>query len=282
MIKSVLVPYDGSNCSKSALSIAGSIAGLVGARVHGLFVDDIKAYSEIGVGQLLAASIVGSPAVPSPRSAEVVLKLEEQYESRLKLLKEEFRLVCTPGMLEGMFYSRIGDPAREIVEMAKTVDFVVIGHDSGSEFHAGRTSVDLLRTTTRPVLVVPCEPKGDEKILVAYDKSDASARVLRAAAELAEIADLGAVHLLTIDEDEEEAVERQSTAAQYLSHYDFEVTPVIRSGRPADVIREYADEIDASIVALGSFGHNRLHERIFGSTTFDILSKLDRAVLLMA
>ncbi|MDD2943567.1 MAG: universal stress protein, partial [bacterium] len=149
MIKSVLVPYDGSNCSKSALSIAGSIAGLVGARVHGLFVDDIKAYSEIGVGQLLAASIVGSPAVPSPRSAEVVLKLEEQYESRLKLLKEEFRLVCTPGMLEGMFYSRIGDPAREIVEMAKTVDFVVIGHDSGSEFHAGRTSVDLLRTTTR-------------------------------------------------------------------------------------------------------------------------------------
>jgi nucleotide-binding universal stress UspA family protein len=162
----------------------------------------------------------------------------------------------------------------------------MIGHDDKevetSSGKPGTTTSELLHSTTRPVLVVPDEPRGEEKILIAYDKSDASARALRAAAELAEIADFGEVHLLTVDMDEDEGIEIQSSAAQYLSSYDLDVVPVVRAGTPSVVIREYAEDIDASVITLGAFGHVRLHQRIFGSTTNDVLSNMDRAVLIMA
>ena len=53
-------------------------------------------------------------------------------------------------------------------------------------------------------------------------------------------------------------------------------------GRAGDEILRYADHVDASVIALGAFGSNRLKEAIFGSTTDTVLKGANAAVLLVA
>ena len=157
------------------------------------------------------------------------------------------------------------------------------GEHEGVKFKAqGVTAEGLLRRTTRPVLVVPHDAMGESKIVIAYDGSLAADRALRAAAELAEVTDMSEAHLITVTDNTEEAHLIQAPAVDYLHAYDLEVIPVVLTGKPAEVIAKYAKDIDATILALGAFGSNRLKESIFGSTTVAMLKNADCAVLLIA
>ncbi len=288
MIHRVLVAFDGSPASESALSIACSISGLTASELIGLFVEDSARFFQETFGMSLIQKLAGEMTTPTPLPPEQIAEVERVIEEESSGLALRFKDYCEKSRVVGRFLSIKGNPEEVIAECARSVDFVVIGScgecslNLGSE-HSVTTINSLLRNTSRPVLVVPEEALGESRLVIAYDGSLAAERTLRAAAEFAETSELETVHLITISSSNESGAELQRPAVEYLKAYDIEVVPVILTGKPAEEIIKYAEKVDASVVALGAFGSNRIKEALFGSVTTEILSNSHgTAVLLVA
>ncbi|MCB0358494.1 MAG: universal stress protein, partial [Bdellovibrionales bacterium] len=239
MIRSILVPIDGSQSSSSALRIAASMAGLTDARLIGLFVQDAQRFARIAPADALAASIGASPAVESPLPPKEMLEEEERVEAESQQLYQAFQDSCEQARVRGRFLCPRGEPEHEIIEAARMVDLVILGnrgkHSGAPHRSEGDTVFSVLHVVSRPVLVVPEEPEGLGRMVIAYDGSATSERALRAAAELATVAQFDEVHLITAHDDPAAGEELQRSAVHYLSSYDLDTVAVVRAGDPKQV-----------------------------------------------
>ena len=283
MIRSVLVQVADCSSGRSALSIASSIAGLADCRLRALYIENELDLFKVPVAKAAIQSAVGQPIVPEPLEPEELVRVEEAFQAEAELVDQLYQAAKSQADIEGQFFRVRGQPSEVVAQMGKTVDFVVLMNnecDENCPNYRGFLS-DVMRRTTRPVLAVPPEPSGDSRIVVAFDGSSGSERVLRASAELAQLTELEEFHLLTVlHGSERSTVQRE--ALDYLSAYQFEVVPVVTQGSIDSQIVDYAEEVDASILALGAFGSNRLSELVFGSTTSHIIENTTAAVLLMS
>ena len=263
MIKRILVAIDGSESANSALSIAGSLAGIIGAELTGLFVEDTRRFTG------------------GAEDAET----EKNVEAESVALYQAFQDRCANAQVDGRFLSLRGKPDEVIAERTKTVDFVVMGnqaeHTEVEGKYPGQTFEALIASLSRPVLIVPADVAGEPKIVVAYDGTLPSDRALRAAAEFAEISEMTEVHLLTATKEIDECRRIQAPALEYLSSYDLQVTPVCVTGEPEAAILTYVEQVDASVVVLAAFGPNRMKQSVFGTTTQAVIKSAQAAVLLV-
>ncbi len=261
MIKRILVAIDGSESADAALSIAGSLAGITGAELIGLFVEDIARVSA---------------------GAEAEAAVEKESLDIYRAFQER----CARANVEGRFLSLRGTPDEVIRERAKSVDFVVLGnsgkHSGTDDKPSGATVQALLRSVARPVLAVPADVAGEPKVVLAYDGSLPSDRALCAAAEFCEISDMSSIHLITATKSVEECKSVQAPAIDYLSAYDLDITPACLTGKPDEAILAYVEQVDASVLVIAAFGANRLKDSVFGSTTDSILKSGKCAVLLVS
>ncbi|MFP8956924.1 universal stress protein [Natrialbaceae archaeon A-CW3] len=119
-----------------------------------------------------------------------------------------------------------------------------------------------------------------DTILVGVDGSETARRALGRALSLAEQYDASVFVLSVVDPDgtpltfdvetvdELEQTKRHlvdDIVAEYDSH-TVEVSGVIRRGRPADVIRQFAENHDVDLIVLGRSGHGPITEALLGST----------------
>jgi len=266
MIKRILVAIDSSESAESALSVAASLCGIMKAELIGLYVEDESRFAT---------------AVQTSKTGTI----DSAIETESLAVYQKFQAACDRASIEGRFLSIRGKPQDIIRERAKTVDFVIIGNRGSraeNDPDAGVTVQGLLASVARPVLVVPADVAGEPKIVVAYDGSLPSDRLLAAAVELAEISDMTSLHLVTVSASTEECQSIQAPALDYISSYDLHVTPVCLTGNPEEAILSYVEQIDASILAIAAFGPNRLKGNVFGSTTEKVLQQNDAAVLLVS
>lgn len=158
-VTSILVAFDFSDTSKSALTYGRNLARAFGARLHVLHVADVIATSA-------AQFYPEGPGDPEARARHLaanqlraVLAAEGAHDS-------EAEVRVAP------------DPAREIVEYAKGVhtDLIVIGthgRTGVSRFLMGSVAEHVVRTAPCPVLVV----RPSEHEFVQPDPVAAGARV---------------------------------------------------------------------------------------------------------
>jgi len=154
-------------------------------------------------------------------------------------------------------------------------------HSGEPNAEDGVTVHGIVKNTTRPVLVVPEDAQGEPIVVLAYDESAAAERALRAVAEFAFVTSISDVHLVTVTDDVEEGNRVQARALEYLQSYELNVTRHVSSGKPHEVLRNYCQEVGASIVALGAFGKHRFLDQIFGSTADSLLGELSDEVALL-
>ena len=286
MIKRVLALLDTAPSRSAALSVAASIAGISKAELVGAFIEDELRFQRIPFSTALAGNILGEPMTPELIPPDEMLAEETRVEDERRQASLALQEQLQRSSIRGRFVHRRGSPKQIVAELAATADLVVVpntGRHLGVEMlEDGLTTNAILHSTTRPVFVVPEEAAGDSCLVIAFDSSAAAERTLRAAAELATIVDTDEVHLVTVCADADEGRRLQLRALEYLSAYELDVTARVLSGHPRETIVNYCRDVEASIVALGAFGTNRILERIFGGTAEHVLHKLDAAVLLMS
>ncbi|MFQ5862343.1 MAG: universal stress protein [Candidatus Brocadiales bacterium] len=285
MIKSILVPLDGSEASFSALINAVELGKIAVAEVRGLFVEDKWRFVYVPTSTAVAGAIGAAPTTHVPLPPEKLVKEEDRAREEGRYLKRCFEKECRGLGVKGTFKVVRGEVGEVLVEAAKTVDLVVIGHHgkhTKSKTQApGSITQTLLHKSARPVMVVPEGTKRGLRILIAYDGSEAAQRAIEAGVIIAEL-QTSRIDVLTVADNPDDAVEPQEEARKYLAPYKLKVSFFVEPGRPWEAISSHASKIDVGLIVMGAFGANRLKELIFGSTTMNVLENAKCPILLVA
>jgi len=281
MFKSILVPIDGSEPSFEALRNAVELARMAKAEVRGLFVEDEAIFTP---PVWAAPSPDGLPDL-TPSVLIFSQDVVKEWERTEKQIQEVFAEQCRAQDVKGALSILRGMATDVMVEQAKRCGLVVMGRrgtlGAGQGKVPGSHTEALLLKTTRPVMVVPRGGNRTARILIAYDGSPAAQRALEYGA-LFTMLQPSRVDVLTVGQPSEEAQTVQEEARQFLGPYELDASFVVKPGEPAGTIAGHAEEISAGLIVMGAYGHSRLRELLFGSTTRDVLGMAKCPVLLAA
>lgn len=285
MLRSILFVTDGSRTSKSALSVACSIASLAEAKLYGLYVEDEQRCFRFECNAEAGPEGNNRVLALEPLFGEKLVELKDRAHKKSALILTQLGEPCcdtkeSSSIVEGQELA-----AACVIDASKWVDLVVMGthgsHTGIANARPRENTRELLYETATPVLVVPDEVSGSSQIVVAYDGNRAAHRALRFAAEFAELVGMS-LAVLTVSDDWEISERIQRPALEYLEAYDVNVISVIRVGTVSEQIFGYLSECDSSILALGSFSSQISRESPFGNTTTELLDRSQSATLLVA
>jgi nucleotide-binding universal stress UspA family protein len=182
----------------------------------------------------------------------------------------------------------VGDPVAAIVAEAESrdADLVVLGQPGKhriEELFAGTTAERVIRDSRRPVLVAKVSANRPyQRVVIAFDRSEAAQRALATALALAPRAEFHLVHASQSPEagrgkEEAERVEvllenaaKQVTRRSLYRHT--RLTIEVREGAPVHTITHSLQALDADLLAMGTHGRGRLQTAFFGSVARELLA----------
>lgn len=311
MIRTILVPLDGSDFAEAALDLAFPLAIEHGARlVLATVLPDAEPSPSAG------ARPEDGRADPARESGRRYLAdVAERLEGRVLEGRDlEVETLLLEGDIVDALETAIHDIAADLVAMTT--------HGRGGLDRAwlGSVADELVRLAPAPVLLVrPSEAKSGEpgrrpdiiapgapfrRILIPLDGSERSEKVLPLAVQLAdpEEAELtlfrtaepiipidhavGALGLIT---DASDLEYREQEAARYLDRVAAPLrerglvvhTRVDRVVQPAVAILEAARQLDADLIAMATRGHGGVTRFLIGSVADKVLRSADTPLLLV-
>jgi nucleotide-binding universal stress UspA family protein len=299
MIKSILVPLDGSPFSEQALPWAACLAKVTGAHLELVRVHDPVPAWTIATEGAVAATTVD----PSIRDAE------EQYLANCAARLEEGGFTgVTRQLLDGDVVERIAAHAED--NAFGLVVLATHGRGALSRLWLGSVSDALVRRLTVPVLLIrPAEgtaiPPAEQfrKVFVALDGSTESESAIGPALALADpercevvllrvvppipiAGEAGMGASLAMDESLTSSLTEQAetylegVAARVRSPAVKVSTRVVVEPGVAQAILHEATLADAELVALATHGARGLRRMVLGSVADKVLRGADRPVLL--
>lgn len=281
MYNRLLVPVDGSTGATRAVEYGLSIARATGAAVDLLYVVDARIDD-----------------VPGTIEGETLLERSEKAGRRAtaEIVEREPDLEIDRTVRHGRPYEEILAHAEE-----RNVDLCVIGTRGAGERRLGSTAERVVTLGDFPTITVPGRDALElaavetiEDVVVATDGSSPAERAADHALGFAERfgATLHAVYVIDttvydledsprsiiglLREGGETVVEEITAEAEDVN---VPVTGDVLRGRPAEEIREYANGVEADLVAVGTRGRSGLPEQLLGSTTRRIIREAASPVL---
>lgn len=286
MFEKVLVPTDFTDEADRVLAYAK------GLRMFGL--KSITLVHVVDVGRALVWPL------PGALTGAIEKKLEERRE---QLENEGFAAKTV--LLEG-------NPSDEILRVAKDDNFSLIvtgshGKRLIEEILLGSISESLSRQSQTPVLLIrydvlkdieksqslpECAANTFKKILFPSDFSEASAEVVPVISKLKSTGAKEIITLHVVDtkkmETEREKREQLDSCwlecgktARELRAGGFSVQSLCRAGDPLHEILQAAEEMDASLIVMGSHNKGVLKEWLVGSVSLNVIRTIDRPVMVV-
>jgi nucleotide-binding universal stress UspA family protein len=227
-------------------------------------------------GHLVCLDVVRLPVVADGfgvggASAMLIMDEREREDSNIDALDPRIAN-------EGVSYewARVQSNADSVIaDNARLVDLIVVGRQGiGDLSESGDLAARLAELTTAPILLVPTEQKSldlSAKALVMWDGSAPADAAVRAAVPLLKLA--GEVEVLTIGDSEGDA--DPAEAADYLARHGCTVSArrVAKSGDVSSQLLDLFGSRGATWAVMGSYGHSRLRETLFGGASKTLLAK---------
>lgn len=276
MIKSILIPTDGSENSKTALTYGIYLAQQFNADIIGLNVIDIRALE----GPFFS-DISGSLGFIPYQN--YLPKYQSILEERAKIILETFRKTCEEKNQRCKTRQSTGIIPNIIAEEGKKVDIIIMAqrgeHAQWSSGLLGSTTESVVRKSLRPVLITPQEFHPFTAVLAPYDGSSESNKALKLACEFVFFLKLP-LHVLVVSNNEEKGSEIAREAEEFVGPYQLDVKVKWIKGEAHEEILMYAEQQALDLIVMGAFGHSRVRELILGGTTAYIVRKAQIPVLL--
>jgi len=281
-IGGIVVGFDGSPASRSAIETASAIAVANGWKVRVVSVIPPMSSYKLNLG-----------ADEPPAEIE---------DLRIQLRDAAIRDAIGTQLDRAEWVRQvvIGKPAREIAEVADkcAANLIILGHSQrhGIErlLSSGTTS-QVLHSSSVPVLLVENEIAKPASVVVAVDFSRASARAASVALQM--VASPGTVYLAYVQESLGIAPER--VTARDAESYSGEtlglfrrllarlrpprgvvVQTVVLNGIPVPAITEFCQQVGADLLAVGTRGMSAPARAVLGSVSVGLARKLHIPVLI--
>ncbi len=276
MIKSILVPTDGSPNSKIALEYGLYLASKFEAEITGLNIVDIRALEGPFFGDI-------SGALGFTPYQNYVQKIQEILEERGNIILNDFIKLCEKKSIQSKIKRLSGIIPNIIAEEAKKVDLIVMAqrgeHAQWSSGLLGSTTESVVRKSPRPVLVTSIAFHPFETVLHACDGSSESNKALKLACELVYSMKLK-LNVIIVVNNEEKGRKILAETEEFIAPYHLDAHIEWIKGESAKEILKYAENNNVDLIVMGTFGHGRIHEIILGGTTAYVIRKSTLPVLL--
>jgi nucleotide-binding universal stress UspA family protein len=267
MLKSALVAVDGSPCGDSAVTLALNWSGRFGARLLGLgVVDEYCAHPREAVP-------VGAGVYKKARDAA---RLADGFDRVASVLAGFRARAAEAGVLVEML-EEVGEPAARIIGEAQRVDVVFLGRETHFDFTAPErqdaTLAHVVRSSSRPIVVVPPTPAEGAGVLVAYGGGREAARTLQTFVLLG-LADGDTLDVITVNRDAGEARATARAATDFLRVHAImhRVHTIASSAPPADVLLEEIASRRPRLLVLGAHRDHPLRDLFATSVTREVLA----------
>jgi len=268
MIRRIIVGIDGSDYSRTAITIACLRAELTNATIVGVGVIDLPGISKQEAGAGAGASYYAH------KTEE--LKIKDAREKMAGFISD-FVADCEDHGVKYEVSSHEGVPFEEIVKEANFADLIYIGTKTYFHFETsskpGETVMRILKYATCPVVAVPKNISFPSNVIVALDESKAAARGLREFVDLYEDKDIFSdldFYLVSAG-DPHELASLHEGALTYLATHGLTAESIIRPGKPSQVILEEAKKRMPSAIVLGAYGNKGISQLFYGSTAKKIV-----------
>ncbi len=276
MIKSILIPTDGSENSKIALEYGMYLSGHFKAEINGLNVIDIRALE----GPFFS-DISGSLGFIPYQN--YLPKYQSILEERAKIILDAFEKTCKEKGLDCKTRQCTGIIPNIIAEEGKKVDIIIMAqrgeHAQWSSGLLGSTTESVVRKSPRPVMVTPQQFHPFSAVLAPYDGSSEANKALKIACEFVFSMKLP-LRVLVVSNSEDKGNEFTREAEEFIGPYKLDAKVEWVKGEAHDEILNYAEQNAIDLIVMGAFGHSRVRELILGGTTAYIVRKSLVPVLL--
>lgn len=299
MLKSILVPLDGSKFSESSLPLATHIGRVTGAKVH-----LAQVHVPYEPDQLLANTPFQFEGVDMEEYDAHRLEQDQAYAAEIGRRMREDGVSAESRVMEG---KRVADV---LVAYAERVgaDLIVMsshGHAGASRLWLGSVADELVRHSTTPLLVnrpgdvAEVGPTSVRHILVPLDGSSLAESVLGPVTDLAKatgatvtlahvvaiVTVLGPRILPLVQAELEPELERAAAylerVATRLRDEGLEVeTRAVHGKTPALALPEMARNQNVDLIAMATHGYGGLKRTLLGSVADKLLRSSSLPILL--
>jgi nucleotide-binding universal stress UspA family protein len=206
---------------------------------------------------------------------------QERGRQILSAAKERARAagVTSPEALQ-----RHGGLVETLTELEEGIRLLVLGkRGEAAEFaseHIGSHLERVIRSMSRPILVVTETFTAPRRIMLAFDGSATTRKGVEMVAGSPLFRGLPC-HLVMVGADTADARAHLARARQTLEEAGFEAPSAILPGEPESVLTGYQQEHGIDLMIMGAYGHSRIRQLFVGSTTTEVLRKSSVHLLLL-
>ncbi len=217
-------------------------------------------------------------------SAVMVAAAREEAEAHRAEVEEHLGKEDVPWN----WITEYGSGASRLIDHAGLEDVIVVGapQTEGGDTPAASVVGEVVVHTRTPALVVPAGANGfdvDKPAIVGWNGSVESGNALRGALPLLKRASAVQIVAIAGKRGTLDQPIPASEAAQYLSRHGISAEIVEQPCEPAGVAATLvtaAKAIGASCIVMGSYGHSRLRETVFGGVTQEMFSNVEVPLLM--
>lgn len=190
---------------------------------------------------------------------------------------------------EPLLRQRHGDLVDTLADIESDVRLLVIGRQgkratktpSQIGQYIGHQVERVIRALHRPIWVIADAFETPERVMIAYDHSATSQKVVDMVAESPLFADMP-IHLVMVAAETGDHQAQLDDAAKILRDKGFsDVTTALTSGDVETTLNSYAQENAMSVMVMGAYGHSRIREFFVGSNTNKLISSAKVPLLLL-
>jgi nucleotide-binding universal stress UspA family protein len=263
MYKNVLLCLDGGKSDAQVLNMGLDLCKKLGARAHGLTVQDILTLE----GPLMY-DISGALAfIPQMNFLEETRKaMEERSKNILSGFRERCEAEGIPfeeEFAEGIVY-------KVICEKGERNDLTLLGrqglHYQFDKEFLGSTADRVIRHSRSPILIVTHDAEPLRNPILAYDGSTQANKALNTAAHLCSDLKLP-LTVLHVGHDAKESSKILAQAKEYLDAYKIITKFEHSEGNAHEEVPQYTKRHKHDLLFLGARGHRGIINFILGSTT---------------
>lgn len=269
--KTLLVHLDSLESGEQRLRYAAELAGMFGASVTALYVDNWALW--------VAASAYGPEFTPA-----IIDTQRAAADARLLQAKARFERVANESAVVLHWINEEGDTAEKIRAHAAYADLVVVGGCGENDGGEAGVNDRIILGSGRPVLLLPSDVAGVclKKIVVGWDGSREAARVLSDALPLLQRA--GQVSVVTVvspADAEQRLGDLQKVSAYLRAQGIVAETSLVEVGKSnGESLLAEVERAGADLLLIGGYGHSRWREIFLGGCTRHVLRNAELPVLI--
>ena len=286
-MKKILLCSDGSAFAENTYRYGAWFANQLKAEeVDVLCVTDIRAQQAISKQNLSGSIGIDASKNLFDRLVELEHEKAKINHQRAKLVLQAAAQTLRAERIERInLLHETGFLVDCLEKFETSCDLIVLGkRGEAAEFASGHLGANLeriVRSSRKPCLVTSRQFKPIERVLIAYDGSSSSQKILQFITDSPIFEGLE-LHIITVAKDaaEQTAIARIESAKQLAQQAKFEPVCSVTEGDSEKAISNYVTEHDINLLLMGAYGHSRIRHLVIGSTTAQMLRSSHIPVLL--